>query len=69
MLFVKLFLKIRCLYCCEKIHLGDCVIVSTINFGKVLRQALILGTMEYRKSRTWIEELNGFGYTEELACR
>lgn len=67
--FVNPFLKIRCPYCREKFHPGDCAIVSTTNRGKVLRQAPTPGTMEYRKSRTWIEELTGPEYTAELARR
>jgi len=72
---VNPFLKIRCPYCREKFHPGDCSIVSSINKYphtndfKVLRKAPTPGTIEYALSRTRIEELIGPEYTTEIARR
>src|SRR5258708_30258078 len=65
------FTKIRCPYCLESFHPGDCAVVSTVdpNRIRVLRPAPRPNTLEYYKSRTWIEELVGPEYTAELAVR
>ena len=62
-------LKIRCPYCHKNFHPGDCAIYSTITPGKVLRKSPMAGTIEYIRSRTWIEELNSHEYTSEGAAR
>ncbi|HEY0755602.1 MAG TPA: hypothetical protein VGD98_16710 [Ktedonobacteraceae bacterium] len=67
--FINPFAKIRCPYCLQPFHPGDCPIVSTVNQGKVLRFPPAPKTLEYTRSRTWIEELTGPEFTSELATR
>lgn len=67
--FINPLTKIRCPYCLQLFHPGDCAIVSTVNPGKVLRQPPTPKTLEYTRSRTWIEELSGPEFTAELATR
>lgn len=67
--FVNPFTKIRCPYCLRPFHPGDCAIISTLNQGKELRPAPQPKTLEYSRSRTWIEELTGPEFTAELAVR
>lgn len=61
--------KIRCPYCRNNFHPGDCAIVSTVNPGRVLRNPPMPGTAEYLRSRTWIEELTGPEFATEIAVR
>lgn len=67
--FVSPFQKIRCPYCLQAFHPGDCAIVSSVNPGKVLRPAPVPRSLEYTRSRSWIEELNGPEYATEIALR
>jgi hypothetical protein len=52
-------LRIHCPYCREKFHPGDCNIYSTVNSGKLLRAAPKPGSLEYTRSRVWVDELVG----------
>lgn len=67
--FVNPAMKIRCPYCRHSFHPGDCAVYSTVNPGKLLRRAPTPGTVEYAKSRTWLEELTGPEFVSELAVR
>ena len=61
--------RIRCPYCRNSFHPGDCAIYSTATPGKLLRKPPMLNTGEYVKSRTFIEELSGPEFTTEMAVR
>src|ERR1700730_5584587 len=67
--FVSPTFRIRCPYCRNSFHPGDCAIYSTSNPGKILRRPPMANTGEYVKSRTWIEELTGPEFTTEMAVR
>lgn len=67
--FISPFTKIRCPYCLRPFHPGDCAIVSTVNQGKILRHPPLPKSLDYTRSRTWIEELTGPEFTAELATR
>jgi hypothetical protein len=69
MTFVSPTLKIRCPYCRNTFHPGDCAVFSTSNPGKLLRKPPVQGSIEYARSRTWIEELTGPEFTTEMAVR
>ncbi len=78
---VNPMLKIHCPYCRVPFHPGDCAVCSTLNFGPptagmpsgltplILRKAPTPGTFEYFRSRTWIEELSGPEFVNEMARR
>jgi len=72
---VSPLLRIRCPYCREKFHPGDCAIISSINVDpntntpKVLRRAPRPGTLDYARARAWIDELIGPEYVTEMARR
>ena len=69
MTMVSPTLKIRCPYCRNTFHPGDCAVYSTSNPGKLLRKPPAPGTFEYARSRTWIEELAGPEFATEMAVR
>src|SRR5947209_10796941 len=61
-------LKIRCPYCWNEFHPGDCAVVSTMS-GRLLRPRPMPGTEEHSRSRTWIEDLTGPVMALELPVR
>ena len=67
--FVSPTFKIRCPFCGNSFHPGDCAIYSTSTQGKLLRNRPIPKTPEFVKSRTWIEELTSPEFTLEMAVR
>lgn len=69
MTLVSPTLKVRCPYCHHTFHPGDCAVYSTTNHGKLLRKPPVQGSIEYIRSRTWIEELTGPEFTTEMAVR